>query len=183
MMQVTQEEHRAAVREGYQILLRAKANLILPREKEGIAAYYSALADKCMKWASEVYGERLRQTFLAIEDTRERARFRMREYRFSMRYVWESEHLVAILCESYLLGQETEPSASYHRLSHVWNLAEETILPARQILSQFGFSRFPRELAFRPDGIYPENDSLVFFQNPKGDCPFEEIKMPIPLSF
>ena len=179
MMQVTREERRAAVREGYQILLRAKADLMLPCEKEGIAAYYSALADKCMEWATEVHGEQLRKGFLSMEDTRERARYGMQEYRLEMRCVWESDALAAILCESYLSGYPTRGEKSYHRLSHVWNLEEETILPARQIMAEFGFCRMPKEVAFRPDGVYPEGDFLKFFKNPRGESPFEEIQIPI----
>ena len=178
MIEMAKEERRASVREGYQILLRAKAELILPIAQAEIARYYSELANKCMEWATEVEGERLRREFLALEDTRDRARFRMREYRFTMRCVWESEDAVAILCESYLRGQASVPDRSYHRLSHVWNVGEQTILPARQILSKFGLSRIPGEVCFRPDGIYPEGETLVFFQNPKEKQPFAEVRVP-----
>lgn len=179
MIEISKEERRASVREGYQILLRAKAELILPTAQTEIARYYSELANKCMEWATDVEGERLRREFLSMEDTRDRAHFRMRDYRFSMRYVWESEEAVAVLCESRLTGQTGLNERSYHRLSHVWNVAEQTILPARQILSQFGLSRIPAEVPFRPDGIYPEGNALLFFKNPRERDSFAEVKVPI----
>ena len=179
MIPTQTQEMRASVREGYQILLRAQAKLILPSEQVQIAEYYTSLANACMTWAVDVEGERLRNAFLSMEDPRDRARFRMREYRFEMRYPWEREDMVAVLCESYLSGQSQSPETSYHRIAHTWNLLEQTVLPARQILSLFGLSRMPKEVQFRPDGVYPRDDFLVFFKNPRENSPFEETKVAI----
>ena len=107
-MNTTTEQLRATVREGYQVLLRAEAEIVLPDGKDVIGNYYRLLTDKCMSWATEVYGERLRNEFLALEDLHDRALWRAQKYRFLMRIPWQNEHYIAILCESYLLGQRTE---------------------------------------------------------------------------
>ena len=178
-MNTTTEQLRATVREGYQVLLRAEAELILPEGKDVICNYYRLLADKCMTWAKEVHGERIRQAFLSLEDLRDRALWRAQKYRFLMRIPWQSEHHIAILCESYLLGQRQETQNSYHRLSHVWNLEEESILPIPQILELFGCGVKLRELPFVPEGVYPEGEELIFYKNPTLQTPLTQSKSPI----
>ncbi len=171
-------ERRAVVREGYQILMRAEARLCLPQDHERIASYYQALAEKCMTWAIEVRGECLRREFSALADTREKARFSMRRYSFVMSVPWEDEALAAILCESYLSG---EGSRCSHRLSHVWNLQEQTILPPGQIEKRFLAKGRHEGLPFRPDGIYPSEGELVYFRNARGDHAFAEVRRSIEL--
>ena len=107
-MNMTTEKHGACVREGYQVLLRAEAELVFPEGKDVIGNYYRLLGDKCMSWATEVYGERIRSEFLSLEDLHDRALWRAQKYRFLMRIPWQNEHHIAILCESYLLGQRTD---------------------------------------------------------------------------
>lgn len=175
-MNTTTEQLRATVREGYQVLLRAEAELVLPEEKEVITNYYRLLSDKCMSWATEVLGERIRSDFLSLDDLHERALWRTQKYRFLMRIPWQNEHHIAILCESYLLGQRKEKQNSYHRLSHVWNLDEESILPIPQILELFGCNIKTRELPFVPDGAYPEGEELIFYKNPTAEAPFAQKK-------
>ncbi len=170
-MNTESRELNTVVREGYQILLRARARLVLPTEQKKIAAYYEALSEKCMAWATEVHGEMLREQLAAFDSVHEKARMGCETYRFDMRIAWEDETLCAILCESRLLGQNRTPVNSYHRLSHVWNLCEESILPARQILSAFDIKP---QIGFAPDGIYPEGREMVFFRNPRGSVPFAE---------
>ena len=165
-MNTTTEQLRATVREGYQVLLRAEATVVLPEGKDVIGKYYRLLADKCMSWATEVYGERIRQSFLSLEDLHDRALWKAQKYRFLMRIPWHSEHHIAILCESYLLGQRNDMQNSYHLLSHVWNLEEESILPITQILELFQCGIQMKELPFAPDGVYPENGELIFYKNP-----------------
>ena len=177
-MNTITEQIKATVREGYQVLLRAEAELILPEGKDVIGNYYRLLCEKCMSWATEVYGERIRSDFLSLEDLHERALWRAQKYRFLMRIPWQEEHHIAILCESYLLGQRQSLPNSYHRLSHVWNLCEESILPLPQILELFGCGIKLRELPFTPDGVYPEGDGLIFYKNPTAEAPLAQSKSP-----
>ena len=93
-----------------------------------------------------------------------------------MRIPWHGEHHIAILCESYLLGQRQDVQNSYHRLSHVWNLDEESILPIPQILELFGCGIKMRDLPFVPEGVYPEGKELIFFKNPTQDAPLAQSK-------
>ncbi len=163
-MIMERQERHGTVREGYQILLRADAELLLPQGKPEIRSFYKTLVQTCMTWAKEVYGERLRKEFLSLEDVRDRARFHTQHYRFRMRSPWESaEHLV-MLCESEILGKG-DPRNAYHRISHVWNIEEELMLPLVQILQVFDVKLTRDMLPFRPDGIYPQGDGLVFFRN------------------
>ena len=177
-MNTISEQMRATVREGYQVLLRAEAELVLPEGKDVMEKYYHLLAEKCMSWATEVYGERIRQEFLSLEDLHERALYRAQKYRFLMRIPWQGEHYIAILCESYLLGQKQTMQNSYHRLSHVWNLKEESILPIGQILDLFGCGIKLRELPFVPDGVYPDGEELIFYKNPTQETPLTQRKSP-----
>lgn len=178
-MNTTTEKLGATVREGYQVLLRAEAELLFPEGKEVIGNYYRLLANKCMSWATEVYGERVRSDFLSLEDLHDRALWRAQKYRFLMRIPWQNEHYIAILCESYLLGQQGNTQNSYHRLSHVWKLDEETILPISQILELFAGGTRLRDLPFVPDGIYPEGEELIFYKNPTHDTPLAQSKSQI----
>ena len=177
-MNTISEQMRATVREGYQVLLRAEAELVLPEGKGVMEKYYHLLAEKCMSWATDVYGERIRQEFLSLEDLHERALYRAQKYRFLMRIPWQGEHHIAILCESYLLGQKQTMQNSYHRLSHVWNLKEESILPIGQILDLFGCGIKLRELPFVPDGVYPDGEELIFYKNPTQEAPLAQRKSP-----
>ena len=177
-MNTTTEKLGATVREGYQVLLRAEAELVLPEGKEVIGNYYRLLSDKCMSWATEVYGERIRREFLSLEDLHERALWRAQKYRFLMRIPWSTEHHIAILCESYLLGQRGSVQNSYHRLSHVWSLDEESILPISQILELMGCGIKLKDLPFVPEGVYPEGEQLIFYKNPTADTPLAQCKSP-----
>ncbi|MBQ9773323.1 MAG: hypothetical protein IJW30_01510 [Clostridia bacterium] len=167
------------VREGYQILLRAEAELYLPCERGRIASFYRALAEKCMEWMTEVQGERVRQRFLALESTVERARFHAELYRFSMRMVWESASHVAFVCESTLSQYGEEAFLRYRRLSQVWNTEEQTLLPLREILRMLGVKLHKGELSFRPDGAYPTRDGVVLYRNASPRKPFSEHVVPI----
>lgn len=178
-MHTITEQMRATVREGYQVLLRAEAELVLPEGKEVMGKYYRLLADKCMAWATEAYGERIRSDFLSLEDLHDRALWKAQKYRFSMRIPWQGKHHIAILCESYLLGQRQEVQNSYHRLSHVWNIEEESILPVGQILDLFGCGIKLRDLPFAPDGVYPEGEELIFYKNPTQETPLAQRKSPL----
>lgn len=178
-MNTITEALKATVREGYQVLLRAEAELNLPEEREVICGYYRILAQKCMSWATEIHGERIRRDFLAIEDLHDRALWRAQKYRLLERVIWIGEHHIAILCESYLLGQQGNMQNSYHRLSHVWDLNEQSILPIPQILELFGCGITLRDLPFTPDGVYPDGNELIFYKNPTADTPLAQSKSPI----
>jgi hypothetical protein len=131
-----------------------------------------------MSWATEVYGERIKRDFLSLEDLHDRALWRAQKYRFLMRIPWQNEHYIAILCESYLLGQRQQMQNSYHRLSHVWNLDEESILPIPQILELFGCGIKIKELPFVPEGVYPDGGELIFYKNPTAEEPLAQRKSP-----
>lgn len=171
-------EQHATVREGYQILLRADAEILLPTDKPRIRAFYERMAETCMRWAQAIYGESLRKEFLALEEIREKSQFRTQRYRLRMSCPWEEGIYTAILCESKLTGQWKEPQKSYHRISHVWNTEEELILPFSEILQNFGIKITKNMLPFRPDGIYPEGDMMVFFRNVTDNMAFLERKLP-----
>ena len=94
-----------------------------------------------------------------------------------MRCPWEEPPYLAILCESELTGQWREPQKSYHRISHVWNTDEELILPFAQILQNFGMKLSKDMLPFRPDGIYPEGENMVFFRNVTDQVSFLEKRL------
>lgn len=163
--------HRATV-EGYRVLLRARAQLVLPCGFEKISEFYRSLAQKCIEWATEVSGEGVRAEYLALSSPFERAKFPLCTYSFSMRCEeFASEYVVAV-CESTFL--RAGESRRYKRLSHVWLLAEETLLPVSQILRLLNLARMPRELGFSPDGIYPEGDVAVFFKNATAKNAFTE---------
>lgn len=168
----------ATVREGYQILLRADAEYLLPVDYAKLSSFYESLTDTCMKWALEVFGERLRGEFLALEGLREKSQFGTRRYQMRTCLVWEEGNFAAFLCESRLTGQWREMQKSYHRTAQVWNLEEETLLPASEVLRAFGVRLRRKMLPFSPDGIYPEGDALVVFRNATDRFPFEEQKLP-----
>ncbi len=176
-MKIEKIERHGTVREGYQILLRAEARLLIPEEKPLMKEFYLHLSQTCMTWAQAVYGEALRKDFLALEGVKEKSQFGSQHYSLQMRIPWETESYAAILCESRLVGQWKEPQKSYHRISHVWNLEEETLLPFPEILKRFGLPVPERKLPFRPDGIYPEGDRMVFFRNVSDRTPFLEQKL------
>ncbi len=173
----TSEMH-ATVREGYQILLRADAVLQLPQTEGQMKEFYSRTANTCMHWAVEVYGDALQREFSELESVRERSSYRTQHYKFTMRFPWSEGKYLAVLCESYLSGQWHEPQKSYHRIAHVWNTEEQSILPPEQVLRLFGFAAGRRVRPFRPDGVYPEGDKMVFFRNATPESPFVEKKLP-----
>ncbi len=158
-------ELRKAVRHGYQVLLRIEAEICLPFELLKVREFYRGLADACLSWAQDCYGEQLKNDYSALESNRERAQFRPQTYRLRIRDCFENETYIAFLCESILTGRWSGAGDGYHRISHVWNKGEELLLPNPQILKAFGFQLSQKDLPFRPDGIYPEGDSLVVFRN------------------
>ena len=177
-MFMEKKESRIVVREGFQILLRAESELLLPTGKEKIDWFYEKISETCMNWAHKVHGEKLRREYLSLEDTREKSQFRTQRYRLSMRCPWEEGKWIALLCESTLTGQWKNPQKSYHRISHVWNVEEELLLPHAQILETFGVKLGKNQLPFRPDGIYPEGNEMVFFRNADEKKHFLESSIP-----
>lgn len=171
---------RDCVVEGYQVLLRAEADVVSPKERETIGSFYKRLTETCMAWATEVHGTELRKAFSETEDHRERSRFGVQRYRLSVRCVWETETHAAMVCESWLTGQRGQVKNSYHRMSHLWNLSEQTMLPLSQIFGLFGTWSRKRKLPFVPDGVYPEGAELVLFRNARQEESFSEVRYPLP---
>ena len=174
-MELEKKILRGAVIEGYTVLMRAEAELLLPVGKRQMEAFYLSLSEKCMTWAVEVRGEQLRAEFLSLETPEKKAKFKTRQYRFFMQTPWENPPHVAILCESTLKGEE-EALHAYRRVSHVWNTEEETMLPMDQIVGLFDKKSNLKKLRFRPDGVYPEEDTLVFYKNSRKDNDFMEVR-------
>lgn len=168
---------RESVREGYMVLLRAEAELLLPRGLPRICAFYQRLADACVNWAIEVYGEMVRAYFLALPDVRERSRFHTQSYRFWMRVPWEEMPHVTVLCES--TRSALDGTQDFYRICHTWNVGEETVLPPAQVKSLLCPAHKRGDAPFAPDGIYREGDALVMFQNRGSNHPFLEVKIPI----
>ena len=177
-MKVEKRELRTVVREGYQILLRAEIECFLPIEKKEISQFYEVLTETCLKWVQEVCGERLRREFLALESVHEKSQFRTQRYRMMVHSPWEEDGFATILCESRMTGQWKIPQKAYHRIAHVWNLEEESILPPAEVLARCGIRIKRRMLPFRPDGIYPMGDEVIFFRNASDFFPFAEQRLP-----
>lgn len=177
-MDTERMEMRAIVREGYQILLRADAVLDMPTEQKKMREFYTRMAKTCLGWAEEVYGERLRSEFLALEGIKERSQYRTQHYALRMYCPWTDGKHATILCESQLTDQWKEPGKSYHRISHVWNVEEELILPLSQVLRGFGMRITRDMLPFHPDGIYPIKDFMVIYRNASEESRFLEKKIP-----
>lgn len=177
-MTLEQVSQRAIVREGFQILLRAEAELLLPKDQAKIRDFYERMAHTCMTWAETIYGERLRGEFLTCDSIRERSQVRTQRYRLTMRSPWENERLWAVVCESTMTGEWLPVQKRYHRISHVWNLEEETVIPIEQITELFSMHVEKHALSFRPDGVYPEGSDMVFFRNASDQTSFLECRLP-----
>lgn len=176
-MNLEKKELHGVVREGYQILLRADAELLLPTEQKKMRDFYLRLGESCMSWILEVHGGRLRKAFSELETVRERSRFHTGRYWLRMRIPWESSPLVAILCESDLTGELVPARGGYYRIAQVWNTEEETILPREQVTGLLRSRISRRMLPFQPDGIYPEGEELVLFRNATPAHGWEEARM------
>ncbi len=168
---------RKTVREGYVLLLRAEAELMLPKEGyENLRGFYERVAQSCLNWVTEIYGEELRRYFLALSDIRERSRFFTRRYRFWMRVPWQDEAHVTILCESE--RDPIEGERDFYRIAHTWNLEEESILPPIQVMRLLGVRLRRSAFPFVPDGIYCEDGHVKIFKNPGRENRFLEIELP-----
>ena len=179
-MKWKKKELHGTVREGYQILLRAQAELMLPVDRERMRRFYWDLGQACMSWIREVHGERLQRSFRELESVREKSRFHAGRYRFRMSVPWECPPYVAVVCESELTGELVGPQGGYRRISGVWNCEEELLLPVRQILQLTGCRLSGAAFPFRPDGVYPQGRELVAFRNATARTPWEELHLPLP---
>lgn len=177
-MNFEEETRRMSVREGFVVLLQAEAKLLLPgKEYETMRSFYQKTAESCLLWVTEIYGEELRRAFLSLTEVREKSRFRTKHYRFWMRVPWRDEEHVTILCES---TRESESNhASFYRISHTWNVAEQSILPISQVRKLLGIQKTERSLPFVPDGIYQENETVVIYQNSNEKAEFSEVRFPV----
>ena len=176
-MRLEKKDLHGVVREGYQILLRADMELLLPTEQKQIRDFYLQLGESCMRWIIEVHGSRLRKAFSELESVRERSRFHTGRYTLRMRVPWEMPPFVAMLCESDLTGELVPPRGGYYRIAHVWNWQEELMLPPGQIPGLLRSRMSRRMLPFKPDGMYPEGEQLVLFRNATASTPWEEVRL------
>lgn len=177
-MELEWAEEKRSVREGYVVLLRAHAELLLPDASYPvIRSFYQRIAEACMSWTVEVFGERVRAHFLSLADIREKSRFRTLQYRFRMRSPWQNDSHITLLCESE--RTELDGTVDFFRICHTWNIEEETVLPLGQILPLIETRFSKKELPFLPDGIYREGDHVVVYQNKTSVHPYLEAKLPI----
>ena len=176
-MELEEVKLRRSVREGYIVLLRAEALLVMPVGYEKICDFYRRVADACMNWAVEVYGEHLRAQFLSLASVREKSGFRTQQYRFWMRVPWEEGDFVTILCESERAS--TDGERDFYRISHTWNTKEQTALPIKQVLQLLEKRPSVKDFPFQPDGVYRERDKLVIYQNKTDKNVFGEVKLPL----
>ena len=177
-MEFLEQTRRMSVREGFVVLLRAEANLQLPSEDyEKIRSFYQKTADSCLLWATEIYGEELRRSFLSLSDIREKSRFRTRHYRFWMRVPWSDGEHVTILCES--TRESERGDTDFYRIAHTWNVAEQTILPTSQVLRLLGARPSTHALPFVPNGLYKEGETIVIYQNASAEKAFSEVRFPV----
>lgn len=174
-MEIRTERRRVAVREGYQILLRATADIYIPDGLARICEFYSRTADACMKWAEEAEGKRLLEAYESLTSHTERSKFRTCEYRLECRPVWKNEGYAAWVCESKLTGREC--GEVMRRTSQVWKLEEQTLLPQGQILHLCRITSKQKRPPFHPDGIYPLGGELVFFRNAPPGNPVREFRV------
>lgn len=163
---------RASVREGYQILLRADAEVLFPTDFPIIRDYYLRLSEVCVRWATEVHGEALRNRFRRANGIAERSRFGTERYRFGMTVTWDAPPLLSLLCETELCCGEEAPRLRRHRIARVWNTDEQTVLPDRQVLRLFPIAERPK--IGKIDGLYPEGGQIVFYRNSFGETDFSE---------
>lgn len=177
-MDLEQMEEKRSVREGYVVLLRANAELLMPNVSYAVMrSFYQRIADACMSWTVEVFGERVRSHFLSLSDIREKSRFRTLQYRFRMRVPWQNDSHITLLCESERV--ELDGTVDFYRICHTWNIEEQTILPLGQILPLVDARFSKKELPFLPDGAFREGDCIVVYQNKMPTHPFIEAKLPI----
>ncbi len=157
---------------GYAVLLRLDARMERPKSKK-MAEYYDTLFNGCLSWA-ETYGKNLQKIYENTQNHAEKAGFRPRTYRLRIYPTYEDDRVIAFLCESAMMGQWKGPGEGYRRLSQVWNIREEQMLPPQQIMEYFGFHLSKKRLPFAPDGIYPQDGKLIIFQNLSGKYPFRQ---------
>ena len=169
---------RQSVREGYSVLLRAQAEILLPQEDFPVMrSFYERISEACLSWVTEIYGETLRNHFLGLTDIRDRSRFRTQNYRFWMRVPWQSPPYLTLLCESE--RSALDGSRDFYRISHTWNTAEESILPFTQVIKLFKIRSHKRDFPFEPDGGYREGDHFFVYKNANSSNGFLEIKIPL----
>ena len=171
------ESYHTAVREGYQILLKADAELILSEEYNEIREFYGRVKDACIEWVETAEGARLRERYLELKDHRDMARFECARYVLQCKPVWESADHMAYLCESVL---KMDGRTVRRAFSQVWNIKEQTMLPMQQILRLFSLKGRSCRPPFRPDGVYPYGEELIFFRNQREDEEECEYRVSIP---
>ncbi len=175
-METERECLRRVVSEGYRILLRAEAELDLPKDFGTVADYYRRMGEACMEWVTAAEGERILAEYRAIQDTVERARFKTAWYQLSCRCVWEDGGHAAWVGESVLYLPSQGPVL--RKTAQVWNLNEQTVLPKGQVLRLCRPTAKQGRPPFRADGVYPCGQELIFFRNATPKDSFAEFRIP-----
>lgn len=174
MIEYRIETCHTAVREGYRSILQADTELWLPTGYGKMEDYYCRVWEACVKWAETAEGERLREAYLSISDHMERARFQTASYHLTCAPVWEELPYVAYLCRSVLkIGHRKTERV----MAQVWNIEEQTLLPMGQVLRVFPTQTEKKRIPFRPDGVYPLDEELVFYRNENGEREYCEYRM------
>lgn len=174
-MEYNIERCHTAVREGYRSVLQSDTEVWLALGHARMEEYYLRVRDACVKWAETAEGERLCEAYRAIEDHMERARFQTATYRLTCAPVWEESFYAVYLCRSVFgIGQERTERV----MAQVWNTAEDTILPMGQVIKVFPVEKSSKKrIPFRPDGVYPLAEELVFYRNANGERSYGEYRM------
>lgn len=175
MLELTKERLHRIVCEEYHVLLRADAELALPKDYPQIADFYRKAGEACIEWAVAAHGEALRRKYLEIEDHAARARVRTCTYVLHVKPVWEERGHGAWVCHSVIT--EANGEKNERTMAQVWNLSEQTALPPYQVLLLCRPTHAVRP-SFRPDGVYPQNGALVFYKHAENGNPPKELRVP-----
>lgn len=167
----------AVLREEYRTLVRADATIAIPRENEAMRRFYGQMIQTAVRWAEEVEGARQRAAYLALSDIWERSRFRPSVLRLSGSAREIDDRFLAVVCDLTLT--RGDGGGEHRRSAQVWNPAENTFLPEKEILRRWFGGKKAGDFGYRADGCYPENGGVVFFRNPHRGEPFSEIRKEI----
>ena len=117
---------RTTVREGYAVLLIAETVRELPAEFARLCDFTVRQGQLLFRAALEREGERARAEYLAAEDNRARARWRVRRLRLEEVAARLDDAHLRVHCTVMLDGDVLQTA------EWIWNTDEETLLPPAQ---------------------------------------------------
>lgn len=117
---------RTTVREGYAVLLIAETVWDLPAEAARLCDFTARQGRLLLRMALEREGERARAEYLAAEDNRARARWRVRRLRLEEAAEQLDDIHLRVHCTLMLDGDVLQTA------EWIWNTDEESLLPPAQ---------------------------------------------------